>query len=107
MNVTRESPVAGLKSRFESRDATVGVIGLGYVGLPLACTMVEAGLRVAGFDLDAAKVEKLSRGESYIRHIGAERVRRVISSSASVERLAAGSPPGLVATTDFSDLRYC
>ncbi|MEA2623957.1 MAG: UDP-N-acetyl-D-glucosamine dehydrogenase [Candidatus Binatota bacterium] len=107
MNVTRESPVAGLKARFESRDATVGVIGLGYVGLPLACTMVEAGLRVAGFDVDPVKVEKLSRGESYIRHIGADRVRRVISSTAGVERLAAGASPGLVASADFSELRHC
>jgi UDP-N-acetyl-D-glucosamine dehydrogenase len=45
-----------LKQRLASDHATVGVIGLGYVGLPLALTMVEAGKRVIGLDVDAAKV---------------------------------------------------
>ena len=57
-----------------SREARVGIIGLGYVGLPLARAFAEAGYRVLGFDTDPAKVEKLSLGESYIGHIAGETV---------------------------------
>ena len=53
------------------------MIGLGYVGLPLARAFSEQGIRVLGFDTDLAKVEKLSRGESYIGHISSEVVRRM------------------------------
>ena len=52
----------------------VGIIGLGYVGLPLAKAFATAGFRVLGFDNDASKVERLARGESYIGHIRAEAV---------------------------------
>ncbi len=53
---------------------TVGVIGLGYVGLPLALLFEEGGCRVLGFDLDAEKVASLAAGHSYIRHIGSSRI---------------------------------
>ena len=66
--------VTALLARIADRSATVGVIGQGYVGLPLALVFVEAGFTVIGFDVDPAKVEALDRGESYIRHIGPERV---------------------------------
>lgn len=56
------------------RKARVGVIGLGYVGLPLALGFAEAGFPVTGFDTDAAKVNRLAAGTSYIRHIPNERV---------------------------------
>jgi UDP-N-acetyl-D-glucosamine dehydrogenase len=65
---------ASLLDRIERRDATVGVIGLGYVGLPLVLVFHEAGFRVIGFDVDQSKAEMLNAGESYIRHIGAERI---------------------------------
>jgi UDP-N-acetyl-D-glucosamine dehydrogenase len=84
-----------LLGRIRSRTATVGVIGLGYVGLPLALIFEEAGFPVIGFDLDPAKPEALHRGESYIRHIGAEKVA------------AAFARGRLVATTDFDRLREC
>lgn len=58
-----------LLGRIQSRAATVGVIGLGYVGLPLARALARAGFRVLGFDIDAAKVEKLNAGLSYIKQI--------------------------------------
>jgi len=58
----------------ETRDAVVGVIGQGYVGLPLGLVFFEAGLRVVGFDVDAKKIQAIERGESYIKHIGPERV---------------------------------
>jgi UDP-N-acetyl-D-glucosamine dehydrogenase len=57
---------------FEKRTAVVGIVGLGYVGLPLVRTFVAAGFRTLGFDIDAAKVERLARGESYIAHLPAE-----------------------------------
>lgn len=52
--------------RFKSRDATIGVVGLGYVGLPLCAAFGKAGFRVLGFDVDPRKVERINRGESYI-----------------------------------------
>jgi UDP-N-acetyl-D-glucosamine dehydrogenase len=60
--------------RVERREAQVGIIGLGYVGLPLALLFGEEGFRVLGFDIDAEKVERLERGESYIHRIGAEEI---------------------------------
>jgi len=55
-----------LLSRIESGTVRVGIIGLGYVGLPLARAFAEHGIAVLGFDLDAVKVAKLERGQSYI-----------------------------------------
>lgn len=59
-----------LLQRIGSKEATVGIIGLGYVGLPLADTLHSGGLRVVGFDVDTEKIEKLARGESYLKHLG-------------------------------------
>jgi UDP-N-acetyl-D-glucosamine dehydrogenase len=73
-----------------SKTAHVGVIGLGYVGLPLGLLFARNGLATTGFDIDPAKVEKLSKGESYIRHIPA---------SAITEAVRKG---GFGATTDFA-----
>src|SRR6516225_8121389 len=58
-----------LRSRLQLRSARVGVVGLGYVGLPLAETFAWGGYSVLGFDVDASKIEKLKRGESYIGHL--------------------------------------
>jgi UDP-N-acetyl-D-mannosaminuronate dehydrogenase len=58
-----------LKKKMESREARVGIIGLGYVGLPLALLFSEQKFRVTGFDTDAAKVAKLNDGRSYIVRI--------------------------------------
>lgn len=58
-----------LPGKIEDRSARVGVIGLGYVGLPLAIEFARAGFPVTGFDLDRAKVEKVLAGRSYIKHI--------------------------------------
>lgn len=63
--------VAGIPARLDARTVQVGVIGLGYVGLPLALLFARKGFRTTGFDIDPDKVEKLERGESYIRHIPA------------------------------------
>jgi UDP-N-acetyl-D-glucosamine dehydrogenase len=87
------APVDELIRKIEDRTATVGVIGLGYVGLPLVLLFSESGFRVIGFDVDTAKTEALARGESYIRHIGPERVATVFRSgraeaTANYDRLA-------------------
>jgi UDP-N-acetyl-D-glucosamine dehydrogenase len=58
-----------LRSRINDRTTQVGIIGLGYVGLPLARAFATAGVRVLGFDIDANKVQRLNRGESYIKQI--------------------------------------
>src|SRR4051794_39756627 len=66
------SDPAALASAFRERRATIGVVGLGYVGLPLALTAAKAGFRVLGFDIDAARVARINGGESVIRQYPAE-----------------------------------
>ena len=63
--------------KIESRNAVVSIIGLGYVGLPLAVAFAEGGLQVAGIDLDRQKVDAVNRGESYIQDVSSERVQAV------------------------------
>jgi UDP-N-acetyl-D-glucosamine dehydrogenase len=78
--------------RIARKDFTVGLIGLGYVGLPLALEFVENGIKVIGFELDGRKCEFLKAGKSYIKHI-------------PTERIAAAAATGLLdATTDFDRL---
>ena len=81
-----------LKEKLQSREARLGVIGLGYVGLPLSMEFARAGFHVTGIDTDVDKVESLGRGVSYIQDVPSERVR---------EALDAGR---FEATTDFSVL---
>ncbi|MGH9353387.1 MAG: nucleotide sugar dehydrogenase, partial [Terriglobia bacterium] len=57
--------------RFRTKEIQVGVVGLGYVGLPLGLLFARRGLRTTGFDVDAAKIQKLESGETYIKHITA------------------------------------
>lgn len=58
-----------LIKKLEAREAKIGIIGLGYVGLPLVIRFCEENFHVVGFDIDPKKVEKLNRGQSYIKHI--------------------------------------
>ena len=69
-----------LRGRIESRDARIGVIGLGYVGLPLALEFVRAGFRVTGIDLNADKVRVLCEGRSYIEDVPAAEVAKAVTS---------------------------
>jgi len=84
---------ASLAKKIESRKAVVGVIGLGYVGLPLAIEFARADFPVIGFDLDPIKVKKINAGEGYIKHI----------PSAAVQEIARRS--NCYATTQFQNLR--
>ena len=61
-----------LKEAIENKTAKIGIVGLGYVGLPLIQAFVRAGFSTMGFDVDQTKVEKLLAGESYIKHIPSE-----------------------------------
>jgi UDP-N-acetyl-D-glucosamine dehydrogenase len=72
--------VAELMQRLARREATIGVIGLGYVGLPLVLAMNSVGFRVIGFDIDAEKVRQLNAGESYIGHIPAGRIAETVAT---------------------------
>ena len=78
-----------LKNKIQQRQARVGIIGLGYVGLPLALLFSEQKFNVTGFDIDQRKVDALTRGESYIYRIAAEEIR-----SAQAQ--------GFSATSDYS-----
>jgi UDP-N-acetyl-D-glucosamine dehydrogenase len=71
-----------LLKKIESKEARVGVIGLGYVGLPLVKTFLQKGFRVTGFDIDQKKVDMLNRGRSYIRHISAAELKDFLSRKA-------------------------
>ena len=71
------SSIAFLLSRIHSQTSLIGIIGLGYVGLPLAHGFVIRGFPVLGFDIDAGKVAKLQNGESYIGTIKSEVIREM------------------------------
>lgn len=75
--------------KFADRTAVIGIVGLGYVGLPLMLRYTDAGFRVLGFDIDTFKTGRLNAGESYIEHIPAEKI-------------AAARRKGFEATDDFS-----
>src|ERR1700693_464084 len=67
--VPATNPVSELKSKIEQRQARIAIIGLGYVGLPLALLYTEEKFRVTGFDIDKRKVTTLTQGGSYIVRI--------------------------------------
>ena len=87
--------IAALLERIHSREAVVAIVGQGYVGLPLALVFTEAGFSVLGLDLDPKKVDALNRGESYIEHIGAERVATAVKTGR------------FRASADFDELKEC
>jgi len=81
-----------LVQKFVNRRATVGVVGLGYVGLPLAIVLAEAGYRVLGLDRDPQKVEQINRGESYVMDVPSAAVGALVRSGK------------LSATSSYADL---
>ena len=65
-------PLNTLAKKIDDRQLLLGIVGLGYVGLPLSLTFLRQGVRVLGFDTDPAKIDKLAKGQSYIKHIPPE-----------------------------------
>jgi len=71
-----------LLERFELKTAKVGIIGLGYVGLPLALACAKCGFTTIGFDVDEAKIATLDQGQSYLKHISSKKIKIAIDSGA-------------------------
>jgi UDP-N-acetyl-D-glucosamine dehydrogenase len=92
----KQSLAQRLTSRIKDRTAEIGVVGLGYVGLPLAEAFAGSGFTVRGFDIDDEKVVRLNRGESYIRHISSERIGELLKT----ERFVATSDPEIFRDVD-------
>jgi UDP-N-acetyl-D-glucosamine dehydrogenase len=98
-----------LLEKIETTVARVGIIGLGYVGLPLACAFSDRGIAVLGFDVDASKIEKLERGESYIGHIPDSAIgqmrERKFEATADFERLDEPDVVIICVPTPLTDTR--
>ena len=77
--------------KIKSNDCSIGIIGLGYVGLPLLMRFAEKNFKTIGFDIDFEKVEKLNRGESYIKHINSKDIEKTLRS-------------GFKATSNFNEI---
>ena len=90
----RDEPlsVEALIAKYHERTATVAVVGLGYVGLPLVRALIDAGFKVIGLDIDEGKIEALKRGEIYISHLPAEIIAHAVNNGR------------FQPTTDFRDL---
>lgn len=107
-----------LNAKFQRREARVAVIGLGYVGLPLAVAFAQAGYDVVGIDVDAAKVASLNRGESYIGDVAAGELAPLVRATRAEGAAPAVAAPqragsaqhragSLCASTDYSALAGC
>lgn len=83
-----------LIDRIQNKSAVIGIIGLGYVGLPLMLRYSEVGYKVLGFDIDSSKVNQLNEGKSYIDHITSESIAKSVKA-------------GFRATTDYSLSKEC
>src|SRR5579872_6881415 len=90
MQATTRTPAAILEEKIKSRTARVGIVGLGYVGLPLAVEFAKAGFSVTGIDVQESKIAKLKRGESYVQDVPTESLRPLVETGK------------FSATTDFS-----
>jgi len=82
-----------LIEKINNKSAVVGIIGLGYVGLPLGLEFIESGFSIIGFDIDEKKIPILKQGKSYIKHINGNRIKKAIDTGR------------FDATTDFSRLK--
>src|SRR2546430_16987561 len=92
---TLSSPADDLQMKLDNRTAIIGIIGLGYVGLPLVNATARARFQVLGFDIDEAKINQLNNGNSYLV---------TVPGTAIQEHKSAGL---FRATADFSELAVC
>lgn len=103
------------KQKIQDKTAIIGIIGLGYVGLPLVFRFAEAGFKVMGFDVDHEKIEQLNAGKSYIKHLEDDKVRSAleegfeatteVSRSSAVDALLICVPTPLTKHRE-PDMRY-
>ena len=91
VKVTTKTPLPDLKQKMETREARIGIVGMGYVGLPLALLFSGERFRVTGFDIAADKVAKLNAGGSYIVRILPEAIQEAQRA-------------GFRATADYSEI---
>jgi UDP-N-acetyl-D-glucosamine dehydrogenase len=84
-----------LLKKIDAKDFTVGVVGMGYVGLPLVLCFVEKGFHAVGIDIDKTKIEALQNGKSYIKHIQGGRIQGAVASHL------------FTSTSDFSKVKDC
>ena len=82
-----------LLNSLKDKKSTIGIIGMGYVGLPLAIAYSESGFKVLGIDIDKNKINKINNGESYINHISSEKLKKLVNSKF------------LKATNNFNEIR--
>ena len=82
-----------LLERLNNKTALIAVIGMGYVGLPLALSYAEANYKVLGIDIDKNKVKKINDSESYINHISSEKIKNLVNQNT------------FKATTSFSEVK--
>jgi len=92
-NSPKISSLSQLERKLYDKTAVIGIVGLGYVGLPLAAAFAEAGLKVKGFDVQEKRVDSINRGESYINDVNNQVLAKIITTSR------------LQVTTDQSHLR--
>ncbi|MHB8085918.1 MAG: nucleotide sugar dehydrogenase [Dehalococcoidia bacterium] len=85
-----------LENRIKNKTAEIGIVGLGYVGLPLALAFAEAGFHVTGIDSEKSRVGKVTRGISYLLDIESSRLKKAVSSG----RLRATTSPSVLRTVD-------
>ncbi|MDY7109859.1 MAG: nucleotide sugar dehydrogenase [Planctomycetota bacterium] len=95
-DVAHNNPAEALRRKLEEKTAVIGIVGLGYVGLPLARAVHEAGYRILGYDVDQTKVDCLKRGENYLRHLGSDLTETLAAS----DRFEATSAPDRLGEPD-------
>lgn len=95
MNLEKQKFIDNFRKNVRNREKNIAIIGLGYVGLPLALTFSENNFSVIGIDIDQKKISKLNNKESYLKHISSNRIKNSINSKK------------LIPTSDFSFIESC
>ena len=95
MNLDKNKLIKNTLENIRKRNKSIAVVGLGYVGLPLALTFTENNFSVIGIDVDQQKIKKLKNKESYLKHINDSRISRTIEAKT------------LIPTSDFSKAEKC
>ena len=85
-----------LENKIKNKSAEIGIVGLGYVGLPLALAFAEAGFNVTGIDSEKSRVSKITRGISYLLDIESSRLKKAVNSG----RLKATTSPSVLRSVD-------